>query len=221
MTAAHLIKSCRTWLSVPLAVLCAGAIQAASAQSPMVKAHPANAGEVVLQPGDKVQLKIWREPDLSGEFVVSADGIVVLPKIGRVDVNQLSTDSLRTFLMTGYAGSLRDPAIEVTVLRRVNVVGAVRNPGFYYADPTVTVTGAVALAGGVTSDGNRSRIDLLRDGRTSRINPSRDATLAASPLQSGDQVSVPERSWLSRNGGIVGGTISAVAILIAATIRHY
>lgn len=176
---------------------------------------------MVLQPGDQVQLKIWREPDLSGVFVVADDGVVVFPKIGPVVVGRLSADSLRTLLVAQYSVSLRDPAIEVIVLRRVTVVGAVRNPGFYYADPTVTVTGALALAGGVTSEGNRKRIELLRGSKRTSIDLSRETTLADSPLQSGDQVSVPERSWLSRNTGVVTGALTAVAILIAATIRHY
>jgi protein involved in polysaccharide export with SLBB domain len=221
MTVTRLTVSCRSQLFRLLAVLCIGAMHRGGAQAPMVKVHPANPGEVVLQPGDKVQLKIWREPDLSGEFVVSSDGIVILPKIGRVDVNLISTDSLRASLMIRYAGSLRDPAIEVTVLRRVNVVGSVRNPGFYYGDPTVTINGAVALAGGVTPDGNASSIELMHRGAREPIRFSRTSSLADSLIQSGDQVRVPQRSWLSRNTGFVGGGITAVAILIAATIRHY
>ena len=92
---------------------------------------PAPTSDVAAQPGDKVSLKIYRESDLSGEFVVPEDGIVNFPKIGPVAVNHMSTDSLHNLLITQYSKSLRDPAIEVTVLRRVNVIGAVRSPGFY------------------------------------------------------------------------------------------
>lgn len=144
----------------------------------------------------------------------------VLPKIGSIEVGNLSTDSLRAFLMTRYSGSLRDPAIEVTVLRRVNVVGSVRNPGFYYGDPTVTINGAVALAGGVTSDGNANRLELTHRGGRQPTRFSRTSALADSLIQSGDQVRVPQRSWTSRNLGFVGGGITAMAILVAALIRN-
>jgi hypothetical protein len=40
-----------------------------------------------------------------------------------------------------------------------------------------------------------------------------------SPLRSGDQLFVPERSWLSRNPGVVMGGISATATLIWAIRR--
>jgi polysaccharide export outer membrane protein len=202
-----------------LAVLCVGATPQSRAAAQQVPVRAASHPEAVLQPGDKVQLKIWREPDLSGEFVVADDGVVVFPKIGPVVVGRLSADSLRALLVAQYSVSLRDPAIEVTVLRRVSVVGAVHNPGFYYADPTVTINGAVALAGGVTPTGNQKRIDLLRGGVRTQINLSRPIPIADSPLQSGDQVSVPERSWLSRNTALVASGFTGVALIIAAIIR--
>ena len=190
---------------------------AASAQL----ASPAGAAQrdIALQPGDKVQLKFWREPDLSGEFVVASDGAVVFPKIGRVVVAAISTDSLRAVLVDRYSVSIRSPAIEVIALRRVRVGGEVRNPGFYFADPTVTVSGAVALAGGLTSDARRSRVDLVRAGTNSRIALSDGVALADVPLQSGDQVIVPQRSWLSRNTALVASGLTAFALVIAAAIR--
>ncbi len=174
---------------------------------------------VILRPGDRVRLKVWREPDLSGDFTVDEDGIVVFPKIGRVDVEQMSTDSLKTLLLTGFAESLRSPSVEVTVLRRVNVLGSVRNPGLYYVDPTTTVADALALAGGVNPDGRQNAFELLRGGKRIEGDLSPDSRLADSPLQPGDQLRVPERSWLSRNVGFVGAALTSVAIVLAATLR--
>ena len=174
---------------------------------------------VILRPGDRVRLKVWREPDLSGDFTVDEDGIVVFPKIGRVDVEQMSTDSLKTLLLTRYAESLRSPSVEVTVLRRVNVLGSVRNPGLYYVDPTTTVADALALAGGVNPDGRQNAFELLRGGKRIEGDLSPDSRLADSPLQPGDQLRVPERSWLSRNVGFVGAALTSVAIVLAATLR--
>jgi protein involved in polysaccharide export with SLBB domain len=172
-----------------------------------------------LQPGDKVKLTIWREPDMTGEFVVQPNGAVDFPKIGRVQVDRLSTDSLKKVILAGYSVSLRDAAIEVTPLRRIVVEGSVRNAGFQYADPTVTVRGALALAGGVTTVGNQKRIELLRDGKETSINLASVPSLADSPAQSGDQIRVPERSWVARNAAVLGSGLTAVAILVAARMR--
>lgn len=174
---------------------------------------------MLLRPGDRVRLKVWREPDLSGDFDVHEDGIVVFPKVGRLDVQQISTDSLKSLLLTRFAVSLRSPSVEVTVLRRVNVLGSVRNPGLYYLDPTTTVADALALAGGVSPEGQQDRFELLRDGKRLPVELSSDSRLADSPLQPGDQLRIPQRSWLSRNTGLVAATLTSAAIVFAATIR--
>ncbi len=108
----------------------------------------------VLRPGDVVRLRIWREPDLSGDFQVDEQGTVVLPKIGALSIKEMPAASLKTMLVDKYSTYLRDPAIDVTVLRRVNVLGAVKNPGLYPVDATMTVADVFALAGGVGPDGN-------------------------------------------------------------------
>ena len=187
-----------------------------SCQTPVRVIHPS---EIFLQPGDRVQLKIWREPDLSGEFTVQENGTVVFPKVGPLNVAQVSIDSLTRQLTAHYSASLRNPAVEITALRRVSVAGAVRNPGFYYADPTVTVQGAVALAGGVAPNGNQKRIDLLRGGEQTEIKVGTDPTAADSGIQSGDQIRIPERSWLSRNTALVASGITGAALVVAAFIR--
>lgn len=197
-------------------------IFAASASPAAAQEQPVRASvraSVVLRPGDRVRLKVWREPDLSGDFVIDEDGIVVFPKVGRLDVQKISTDSLKALLIARYAESLRSPSVEVTVLRKVNVLGAVKNPGLYYVDPTTTVADALALAGGVSPEGKQNSFQLLRDGKRLPVELSRDSRLADSPLQPGDQLRVPQRSWLSRNTALVAGALTSVAIIFAAKIR--
>ena len=202
-----------------IAALCLGIVPFSGALAQNAPAPGVNGADVAAQPGDKVRLRIYREPDLSGEFVVPEDGVVTFPKIGEVHVNQLTTDALRAMLLEQYSKSLRDPAIEVTVLRRVNVIGSVRNPGFYYADPTVTVKGALALAGGVTPEGNKNKVELLRDNKRTSIGLSSQASLADSPVQSGDQVSAPERSWFARNTALVVSGVTGLALIVVTLIR--
>jgi polysaccharide export outer membrane protein len=191
------------------------AVSPASAQQP---AGAPEASSVVLQPGDRVRLKVWREPDLSGDFEVDEDGIVVFPKLGRVNVQQISTDSLKAMLIVLYAESLRNPSVEVTVLRRVNVLGSVRNPGLYYIDPTTTVADVLAMAGGVSADGKQGKLELIRGGKRLPVELSQDSRLADSPMQPGDQLWVPERSWLSRNGTVVAAAVTSMAIILTAVV---
>ena len=202
-----------------LASLCLGALPLRSALAQQLPSTATARSGVAAKPGDKVLVKIYRESELSGEFVVPESGEVDFPKIGPVRVDRISTDSLRALLIAQYSHSLRDPAIEVTVLRRVNVIGAVRSPGFYYADPTVTVKGALALAGGVTPDGNKNRVELLRDNKRTGISLSSEPSLADSPVQSGDQVIAPDKSWFSRNTALVVSGITGLALVVVTIVR--
>jgi protein involved in polysaccharide export with SLBB domain len=186
----------------------------ARAQTPTAASVPAGEFAEPLRPGDVVRLRVWREPDLSGDFPVDESGQVVLPMLGPVSVLAISRDSLRRALLSSYATYLKNPSIEVVLLRRVNVLGAVRNPGLYPVDPTMTVADALALAGGPSPDGKRDRIELLRGGDRVVVKLEPTARLGDTPIRSGDQLFVPERSWISRNQGVLIGTATALTALI-------
>src|SRR5437016_2797709 len=87
-----------------------------------------------MRPGDIVRVRIWREPDLSGDYMIDENGILTLPRLGTRAVVDQSPDLLKQTLIVDYAKYLLEPTIEVTILRRVNVIGAVARPGLYPAD---------------------------------------------------------------------------------------
>jgi polysaccharide biosynthesis/export protein len=178
-------------------------------------------GQSRLQPGDVIRLRIWREPDLSGEFPVDESGTAVFPKLGPTKVGSITADSLRTMLVATYSQYLRDPAIEITFLRRVTILGAVTHPGIYPVDPTMTVHDAFALAGGTLVNGNPKHFQLRRGGKEMDVDFSQDTPVGRTTIRSGDELYVPERSWFSRNGiYVIGGIITATAIIVSAIIRY-
>lgn len=172
-----------------------------------------------LQPGDVVRLRIWREPDMSGEFTVDETGVVVFPRVGEYNVLHDTPESLNTRLQADYRTYLVNPSIEVTVLRRVRIMGAVNRPGLFPVDPTITVADALAMAGGATPLGDPDKLQIIRDGERIDVDVSQDTRIADSPIQSGDQLWVPERSWFARNTGIVAAAITGAVTLIAVLIR--
>jgi polysaccharide export outer membrane protein len=115
---------------------------------------------------------------------------------------------------------LKDPVIEVTPLRRISILGAVKNPGLYPIDPTLTLGDAIAVAGGATPTGDQNKIQLIRGGKKVDIELRQDLKGMLSPLRSGDQLFVPERSWASRNQAIVAASITAAALIAATLIRN-
>jgi polysaccharide export outer membrane protein len=195
-------------LSFSTAVILCVACGHGQSAAAVVDASPAPSGALpdALRPGDKVRLKIWREPDLSGDFDVDESGEVRLPKIGSVAVGRIPADSAKRLIVASYESVLRNPTIDVLVLRRINVLGAVRTPGLYPVDPTMTVADVLALAGGAASDGKPDQVRLLRDGRPMTVRLTGGTRIFDTPIRGGDQLYVPQRGWVSRNIGLVIGT---------------
>ena len=220
--AAGAVRARRGMLALITLALAHVASEPVSAQAPVVTQSGAAQGlaSSSLRPGDALRVRIWREPDLSGEFTIDESGVVTLPKLGAVRAVDEPVGALKTRIISSYAAYVTQP-VEVTPVLRVRVLGAVKTPGLYKVEPAMTLADAIALAGGTSPTGNEKRIRLIRDGRTLDVALAPDATLADSPLRSGDQVYVPERSWLSRNPGVIAGAVSATATLLWAIRRQY
>jgi polysaccharide export outer membrane protein len=189
----------------------------ADAQWPGAAASGAN--PAVARPGDVIRLSIWREPQLSGDFIVDETGTVVLPKIGPLVVSAETPVTLRARLTATYTTYVNHSAISVTLLRRVQVLGAVRNPGLYAADPTMTLSDVLAQAGGVTPQGNARTIQLIPRGG-SPVSVSPQTYVAQLPVRSGDQLFVPERSWFLRYPTLAAAALTAVTTLGIALGRN-
>jgi polysaccharide biosynthesis/export protein len=174
-----------------------------------------------IKPGDRVQLNIWREGDMSGTYLVSPEGTISLPLLGVVDVNNTTPKVLKDQLVRRYSNFLRTPTIDVIIQRRVEIGGAVNLPSLYWVDPTVMVSGALALAGGPTPQGEPNKVELRRDGQLLTTFVNQSTPLSDSPIRSGDQLFVPERDWITRNSGLVAAGVSAtVSIVIAILITR-
>lgn len=184
----------------------------AEAQTPPAVGAPSAWAAQPLQPGDIIRLRIWREDDMSGEYPINEEGIAVLPRLGHTRVAGETPRQLESRLVTEYAKYLQQPSIEVTLLRRIQVLGAVRSPGLHKVDATMAVSDVLALAGGTTPQGDPDRIELIRGGERIQVRLSADTRVTDSAIQSGDQIYVPERSWLSRNSGILAAGITSLFI---------
>lgn len=213
----------RTLLLVFCIAAAAFVSPASSAAQDTASGAPAEAQIVqqsTLRPGDLIRIQVYREESLDGEFLVDEQGFVVLPLIGEFQVNGVPVRELRDRLLEAYREHLRNPSIVITPLRRVSVLGDVQRPGLYALDPTVTLVGAVAMAGGATPTGDLRRIRILRDGEVLRQRVEPGATLAVADVRSGDQIYVDRRSWFERNSTFIVSTTLSLTSIIIALIRR-
>ena len=143
-----------------------------------------------LGSGDRLQIVVYRQPDLSGEFSLDREGYLALPLLGEVAAGDLTTrqleEEIESRLQAG--GFLISPQVGVQLIthRSFYVVGEVGTPGSYEYRNGLTVITAIALAGGYTPRANRSSVTIGRG-------DCRFATQADTFVNPGDIVTVSER----------------------------
>ncbi len=197
------------------------ALSAALLPGPPTAAQLVNPAADHVRPGDLIRLYVWREEDMSGDFLVPITGRVVFPVIGERDVVTLPKPQLRDSLISALRVTVKNPSIEVSFLKRINILGKVTKPGMYNVDETMTVASALALAGGAESTGQPDQVQLLRGDEVLKTRISRRTSIADLALQSGDQLFVPERSWIARNTPMVSALVSGlVSVTVALLVRN-
>jgi polysaccharide export outer membrane protein len=120
-----------------------------------------------IGPMDTVTIKVFKMPDLSGDYEVDLTGQVSLPLIGNVPAAELTTAQLDESV-TARLGEkyLENPDVSVGVKastrRSVTVDGAVKAAGTFPVVGQLTLMQAVALAGGTAEDANARRVAIFR-----------------------------------------------------------
>jgi protein involved in polysaccharide export with SLBB domain len=149
--------------------------------------------------GDRILLHVVREPELNDSVFVTERGEASFPKLGILNVSSLTIGELQDTLRARYGEFLRMPSLQIMVLRRIVVNGEVRHPNVYYVDVATTLREVIARAGGITENGNRSKVAVVREGRRIPVQHWESDASATVDLLSGDQVVVGRKNWLVIN----------------------
>jgi len=109
----------------------------------------------IVGPNDVLTITVYNQAQLSGKFVVEADGNFSYPLLGRVAAGGLSIRAVEDKVRQGLAdGFLKDPQITITVdqyrSQQIFVIGEVRQPGPLPFTGSMTLIEALARAGTVT-----------------------------------------------------------------------
>jgi len=119
-----------------------------------------------LQPGDVVDISVWKETDLQKEVLVRPDGGLTFPLAGEIDARGKTVDEVRAILADRLQKYIPAPAVTVALKaiggNRVYVLGRVNHAGeFPFANP-LNVMQAISLAGGTTPYAALNEIVILR-----------------------------------------------------------
>lgn len=148
---------------------------------------------------DILQIRVWREPDLSGPVGVRPDGMISLPLLGDMKAGGLTPEKLAELIKAGYTKYVTEPEVMVSVAavnsKKYFISGEVQRPGSYPLVVPTKVSQALAIAGGFRDWANTKEILILRGPKRYKFN-YRDFTRGKSLaqdilLESGDHIIVP------------------------------
>jgi len=172
-----------------------------------------------LAAGDDVVVIVFREQELSGRGFVDERNQLALPRMGLLNVGNMTAEMLRDTIRARYSSFLRDPSVDVRALRRVTVNGSVLKPDVYFVDPSMLLRDVIARAGGITPEGDLHSVSIVRGGNGTRYPNWSETGQGQTALRSGDQILVGRRSWLSLNVGAVVGIAGLLTSLLIALKR--
>lgn len=158
----------------------------------------------VIQRLDTVEIRVFREEELTTVGQLSEGGTITMPLIGKVSLQGLTTEQaaarIEAALKDGY---LVRPEVRVSIAGRVRksvtVLGQVQDRGVVPipAQRPLMLSEAIGMAGGTTRIANLKKVSLKRVGEAPRVVNLQEIIRgrgADIPLKDGDIIEVPE-SW--------------------------
>jgi polysaccharide biosynthesis/export protein len=177
----------------------------------------------IVGPSDRLRITVWNQEDVSGEYVVSADGTFTFPLVGQVRAAGLTLVRLEAELKQLLAaGFFRNPQVTAAVVdyksKRIFIMGAVRQPGAVPLTRETTLIEALAQAGSTAPDAADHVFILHSKDADGPILPGQDASASvkridlrelnagqlpeAVTVQDGDTVYVPPKQNVYVSGQV-------------------
>ncbi len=166
-------------------------------------------GEYKIGVADRIEVSVWRNPDLSVTVPVRPDGKISVPLIGDVRASGLTAEQVAAVIKEKLSYYIRDPNVTVIVvglesheyLSRVRITGAVLKPESIPWREGMTVLDAILEAGGPNQFAAADSTKVYRQvGKKTIVIPINlgailnDGDLATNiQLEPGDVITVPQR----------------------------
>ena len=169
--------------------------------------------EFVLGPGDEIEVNVYRNPDLTGKYMIPPDGLISFPLLGEIKVAGIGITELRKTITSGLSNFLVEPYVSIGVLsirsQKLYVLGEVEKPGVFQINSPINIIEAVSMAGGLTVDAQKNSLLLIRGGLNS---PQLTTINLKKTLEQGD---------LSENITLIGGDIVYVPATYITSVDRF
>lgn len=168
-----------------------------------------NAYQYLIGPGDSLTIFVWRNPEVSGQFIVRPDGKVTTSLVEDIDVAGKTPTMLARQIEEQLSKYINNPRVTVSVnnftgplSEQVRVIGEATNPSAVSYTEHMTLLDLMIAVGGLTEFANGNNAKLVRvvngNQRTFEINIDdliRDGDISENvDMLPGDIVIIPE-AW--------------------------
>jgi len=191
-------------------------VSACSSVPPLATAtiHPSNTVDInsykyLIGPGDVLNIFVWRNPEVSGTFVVRPDGMITTSLVEDIVVSGKTPTELARSVEETLATYLRDPVVTVTVnsfvgpfSEQIRVIGEAAEPQAINYTQHMTLLDVMIQVGGLTefADGNDAVLVRIESGQQKEYTIEIDELLKEGEISAnvdmlpGDIIIIPE-AW--------------------------
>jgi len=168
-----------------------------------------NEYQYLIGPGDSLTIFVWRNPEVSGQFIVRPDGKVTTSLVEDIDVAGRTPSMLAREIEEQLSIYINNPRVTVSVnnfsgplSEQVRVIGEATNPSAVSYTEHMTLLDLMIAVGGLTefADGNNAKLVRVIDGQQSTFALSIDDLIRSGDIQQnvdilpGDIIIIPE-AW--------------------------
>jgi len=202
-------------LKVVVTLLLVQIISACSTNNlPTATLHPSNTADInsykyLIGAGDVLNIFVWRNPEVSGSFVVRPDGMITTSLVEDIKVAGKTPTELARSIEEILGTYLRDPIVTVTVnsfvgpfSEQIRVIGEAAEPQAINYTQHMTLLDVMIQVGGLTefADGNDAVLVRIEDGQQKQYDILIDKLLKNGEISAnvdmlpGDIIIIPE-AW--------------------------
>lgn len=164
-----------------------------------------------------------KETMLFNGYQVNSEGLIDFPGVGKLKVEGLTVTQVSEIIFDRLVkkGLLNNPSVDVKVLNTFfTILGEVNNPGKYdYFQNNMDILQAIGMAGGLTINGERKNIRIIRNIGDKRelflvdLTSSNFFNSESFQIFSGDVIIINPNNSRIKNAGIIGNSGTLVSLL--------
>lgn len=163
----------------------------------------------LIGPGDSVAIFVWRNPDVSGSFIVRPDGKITTSLVEDLQVSGKTPTALARDIENALGKFIRDPIVTVSVTgfsgplsEQVRVIGEAASPRAISYTENMTLLDLMIAVGGLTefADGDDAKLIRVVSGQQKEYSVKlntliKDGDISANvDILPGDILIIPE-AW--------------------------